>query len=893
MIEKNKMKINRRARQLVNSISMNKHLFALVVMITAFLGVISWWSVFRAVQSDMNSRLEVEASSIEAKLQNQVDSYVEGLVGLRGHFYLKPRRTAEEFNKIVEAANFLNLYPGLKSLGYANYDADSKKLEISLLEPRDEINQGVLGKHIADSVRADVIDRAFRLGRAQLSAPMELYQNKSQGEPSLGFVLILPFAKQEKGESTSMVFATFRVKDFLRVTLGDPSTSREIVSFSLVSLDQYGRDVTIYDRFESLVTDERPLQISKNLNVYGSRWKFTVTALPSFYRSSDRFLPTAVAVSAVFISLLIFVSFRLVQSQLHYEKKAKEKILISEKKVRHHTALLKKINGIAQGLGAELDLDKFIKKFFRDAVGATEASHAFLFFANRENDPENLRLHDCVEIKKEDFFKKVIRHEELADVFRKKKMLRRSDRGAQQIADRILIDLPKQSVYSDWVLSVISSHDHNYSGLLFLARQGGQSFSDHEIEMIDNLSSLASIGIENAKLFRRAHLASLAKNAFLANMSHEIRTPLGAILGFADMLQRKDVDEDRKQELMLSMRKNGEQLTRIIDDILDLTKVEAGKLFIERKRIELATMVHEIQSVMTLRSKQRGVNFSIDQRGLLPRFILTDEVRLKQILMNIIGNAIKFTEKGSVRLHMSYREMKSEDHEEHMLYFTVEDSGIGISDEARLDLFQPFSQGDASNTRRFSGTGLGLALSRRLAEQLGGDIRLLRSEKDVGSTFEISISCATKMPEEWVENLFQKPALVPTHVEVDNNLRLDGKKILLVEDSEDNQDIFTYFLEGAGAEVELAKNGLEAVQKALHEDHDYDAVLMDIQIPGIDGKEASRRLRRQGFSKPIIALTAHAMAEEKQSCLQAGCNGQITKPVDRTSLLSQLSSYLG
>jgi len=260
---------------------------------------------------------------------------------------------------------------------------------------------------------------------------------------------------------------------------------------------------------------------------------------------------------------------------------------------------------------------------------------------------------------------------------------------------------------------------------------------------------------------------------------------------------------------------------------------------------------------------------------------------LKQILMNLIGNAIKFTEHGEVRLLIAAGKSPENDI---ILRFLVEDTGIGIAEDDQRNLFRPFSQGDSSKTRKFGGSGLGLALSRRLARELGGDIVLLKSAKGAGSLFEVTVNCGDLIDVKWSDSLIKAVSMDPIERKKDIP-RLDGVSLLLVEDSEDNQDIFKHFLGNYGATVDIVEDGLQAVDQALLKD--YDAILMDIQIPKIDGKEATRRIRRKGYHNPIIALTAHAMVEERESCLQAGCNGQITKPISCEELIVQVGEYLG
>ncbi len=375
-------------------------------------------------------------------------------------------------------------------------------------------------------------------------------------------------------------------------------------------------------------------------------------------------------------------------------------------------------------------------------------------------------------------------------------------------------------------------------------------------------------------------------------MSHEIRTPLGAIVGFSDALGRESLTVRQKQEFAWSIRRNADILARVVDDVLDLSKIEAGKLYLEKSDVSLPSLLADLKSVMEMQTKSKvGVYFHVESRGTIPEFVRTDEVRLKQILMNLVGNGLKFTEKGRVGLVVKANKAGPNESGPGTLRFSVEDTGVGISSEAQKNLFGVFAQGDASTTRRFGGTGLGLALSRQLARLLGGDVVLAASRPGAGSTFEVSLPLDVPEDSRWLGSWLERreePQATPPRADEQGLLR--GMRILLVEDSVDNQEIFRFFLESGGADVDIVDNGLDAVSHAGRTR--YDLVLMDIQIPGIDGKEATRRIRSQGFRGPVVALTAHAMTEECASCLAAGCNGQITKPVTGDQLIQESFDYI-
>ncbi|MBI3839000.1 MAG: response regulator [Planctomycetia bacterium] len=391
--------------------------------------------------------------------------------------------------------------------------------------------------------------------------------------------------------------------------------------------------------------------------------------------------------------------------------------------------------------------------------------------------------------------------------------------------------------------------------------------------------------LQKAKL--AAEAANQAKSEFLANMSHEIRTPMAAILGFADILD-DNVDDPLSIEAATAIKLNGDHLLQILNDILDLSKIEAGKLSIDIVPRPTHKLIEEVLSLMRVRAIETGLSLEADYLGPIPEIIRTDPTRLRQILINLIGNAIKFTETGSVRLAVS---CQPTDARRLRLRIDVMDTGIGMSQEQIDRLFQPFSQADASASRKYGGTGLGLVISRRLAEILGGSIKV-RSKPGVGTTFRLTIdaggSDGIRMLQAASED-DKKPAKrnVP-------DVKIEGQ-VLVADDGPFNRQFLTRFLEKAGAEVTVAENGQKAVDQAmsaLNEGRPFGVVLMDMQMPVLDGYSATRKLRELGYCGPIIAITAHAMSDDRKKCMAAGCDDYLSKPVDRASLLQKVSQYI-
>ena len=404
--------------------------------------------------------------------------------------------------------------------------------------------------------------------------------------------------------------------------------------------------------------------------------------------------------------------------------------------------------------------------------------------------------------------------------------------------------------------------------------------ADLELEVTMNQLGLAK---------QLADAANDSKSEFLANMSHEIRTPMTAILGFAENLLDADLSDSERLNCIQTIRRNGEYLLGLINDILDLSKIEAGKIVLERKDCHPCRIVSEAASMMGMHADAKGLPFNIEYIGAIPETIQSDPTRLRQILINLIGNAIKFTEAGTV--HIVTRVV--DDRDVPCLQFDVIDTGRGMTKEQVARLFQPFMQADTSTTRKFGGTGLGLTISKRFAELLGGDITVVETEIGVGSTFRATVATGSLDGVKILEDPLSATAVAEDAHEVaqGSGSDLHGLRILLAEDGLDNQRLISFVLKKAGADVTVNENGQLAFDAALaarDKGKPFDAILMDMQMPVMDGYEATSQLRQKGYSGPIIALTAHAMAGDREKCIEAGCDDYATKPIDRKKLISMI-----
>ncbi|MDY0168818.1 MAG: PAS domain S-box protein [Thermoguttaceae bacterium] len=397
-----------------------------------------------------------------------------------------------------------------------------------------------------------------------------------------------------------------------------------------------------------------------------------------------------------------------------------------------------------------------------------------------------------------------------------------------------------------------------------------------------------------------AQAASRAKSEFLANMSHEIRTPMTAILGFAEVL-RSEGDLSKappaRIEAIDTVLRNGEHLLRLINDVLDLSKIEAGRFGVECSACCPMDVVADVQDLVQIRARAKKLEFSVEFAGPLPETIRSDATRLRQILVNLIGNAIKFTDSGSVTLRIA----QLGDAEQPMLEFAVVDTGVGIPVDKLETIFQPFAQAEEHGGRH-GGTGLGLTISRELSRLLGGEITV-ESQLGMGSTFRLRVPTG---PLDGIRQIADPAANVAArHENPDPNAgdpnagdaipRAFRGRVLLAEDGPDNQRLIGFILRRAGAEVVVADNGqlaIDQVEAAVLAGQPFQLILMDMQMPVLDGYEATRRLRRSGCTVPIVALTAHAMKGDRLKCLDAGCDDYASKPIQRPQLLRLVSHYL-
>lgn len=881
--------------------------------------ILAWYTSSVLSKSENDARFERSAASLLYAFQNRMSAYTNALIYTRNLFQLKPDLSAEEFRQFAQGMNLRREYPGVTVMGYIRrYSREDLIVALPRLPERTretlEINKdrydvvvyaeslipnspNALGMDLSVSLqRYHAMNRAAELGRpvatdkvTRISVP----EDESAGAIFLVFVphyqkgMPLETPEQRRDAVIGFVYGGFRAP----ILFGDLAQDAKMQEKKMILRVYDGPEVApeslVYSHGELADASEQFAKVIR-LSAAEHDWTIDLKGTTAFAPSYSRHLPLIV----LFVGFILTLAVTLGARRAHmFALKLQEDIRIrreTEARLHEEKSIVELTSTIGLSLKAEQDLESIVQMVTDVATDLTGARYGAFFYNLTDAKGDLMTLYVLSGANLSDFAKfGMPRNTEVfKPTFEGKGIMRVDDitldpRYGKNAPLKGMPDghLPVRSYLS---APVVSKTGQVLGSLLFGHPDAGV-FTERSEAVLKSLAIQAGIAMDNANLYReltraraQADSANQAKSLFLANVSHEIRTPLGIMLGFAELTAEHRGDPERVDENMKKILRNGRELTRIIGEVLDLSKIEANALLIEPADIPLEGFLRDFAAEWEPLIQAKKLRFELVVNSPLPAVIHTDSTRMTQILTNLLNNALKFTEHGTIRIAVQAT------HEvpgaPTVIQFSIEDTGLGISEENKNLLFQTFSQGDSSITRRFGGSGLGLALSKQLAMALGGDLTLGRSALGEGSVFVLTL------PVHRVEvgASDPRPARVAA-VATD----LQGVRVLLVEDSIDNQQLISTFLEKAQAMVTTADNGEEGAAKALA--GDFDVVLMDIQMPIMDGYASFASLRAAGYSRPVIALTAHALIEEKDKAFTMGFYDYLTKPVNRQSLIAAVA----
>lgn len=864
-------------------------------------------AVFFAVRGSLDQtaiRFDRASFVLRDSLQNRMSTYMNALVYTRNLFELDRGITEPDFQRFVRGMKLHEQLPGIQSIGYLaripkpHLDHDS--FVVMYLERMVVTGPAAYGVDVASSPeRLQAMHQARDLGMpvatikvhplAKSSTPAEYLFQIYVPHFKRGFP-IATVAERQKALA-GFVFGGFRSSNFFGRIYEDLQSRYKHMAIEVYD----GRGAVAENlMFSTRTFPDEDIVMAENIEFEAAEhhWTIRLIAAKAFRVPFSVMSPYLVFVFGGIITLLSVFIFKLIRDH----NAALERDLIEQEKtealLKEEKQILELTARVGTNLKAEKDLENIVQLVTDSATKLTGAKFGAFFHNAIDEKGDSVMLYSLSGASIETVEKLTVPRNtplfgltfEGRDPVRIPDVTR--DPRYKDMAPQIGIPENQLPIRSYMAIPVVSRTGSVIGGLLF-GHPDANVFTERSESVAGAIAIQAAVAMDNAALYRslrqaqtEAETANQAKSMFLANMSHEIRTPLGIIIGFAELALEKLGNPNEMKSYLNTIISNGRELTRLIGEILDLSKIESNRLQIERITFSLPRMLEELVGNWRHRAAEKNISLALHLASDLPPFIRTDLTRFKQILINLISNAVKFTDKGGIEVTARAHRGDSPTH------FTIEvevkDSGMGIPMAQRHKLFAPFSQADSSITRRYGGTGLGLLISRELARALGGDIVLASSEHGKGSVFIATIVAEIGEAEECAPS--EKPA-----PPVSSDKPLKGLRVLLVEDSIENQLLISTYLKQGGASIETASDGEVGVEKARSSS--CDLILMDIQMPRLDGYGACNRLRTEGFAKPIIALTAHALKEERERALKLGFDDYLTKPIDRKTLMNTLARY--
>ena len=828
-------------------------------------------------------RFDHRVDLLQESLTRRMIEYKQVLRGGVGLFTIQPRDqipSRKDWKAYVEKLNLSESHKGIQGFAFSRYFSGSEKekiistvrkegfsefnikperdcLECSsiiYIEPFDKRNMRAFGfDMLSEATRREALEKARDSGQATMTGIVKLVQ-ETKDDVQKGFLLYLPVYRngsnpesidERRKNLVGWVYSPFRIKDLVEGILGVNDALTSDVDFELFDVDQSLNENLLYGGLNQKIKFESKYKKELTLNINNRSWKLVIYSKPHFVTFAEQMQPLTIAFGGILVDILLFL---VITSQVNQRKRA---MLLVDKSIHQLQKSEERFDLAAKGIGSGIwDWDVktnnvYCTQKFYELLAYPSGDSRFVTFS------EFLALihskyHSMVKEAFDDHFK-----------------------------DNRLFNLEIE----------VKDHngDYQWFHLTGQAQWDSNNVPTRMVGSIININDRKIVENEVIKAKNEAEKTSHFKSAFLSNMSHEIRTPMNAIIGMADLLLETKLDAEQIRYVEI-FKKAGTNLLYIIDDILDISKIESGKMRLDNEVFVPMTIINEVVEVYRSAARQKGLEIQVNVENDFSKFFIGDQMRLQQILMNLIGNSIKFTDVGRIMITAGLNTIKEK---KGNLIISVSDTGIGISPLQVENLFQSFVQADISITKKYGGTGLGLTICKKLIELMGGEIWII-SEKGIGSTFSFTVN----MP----EALNKKQS---DHEQIIITKQHDGSvekplNILIVDDSEDNKNLIKFYLRKSQHKISEAIDGEEAFQK--YTQNDFDLVIMDVQMPILDGYSATKKIRNWEITKhtkktPIIAITAYVQQEEIEKSILAGCDMHIPKPIRKQTLLDIINRY--
>ena len=882
----------------------------IILCISLIVNILAWHLSSSYIEKRSQEKFDFKAKEITQAIHDQMLTYEQVLRGAVAYTDSSDEVTRAQWKNFIEKIDIEKNWPGIQGIGYSvpvkpedleehiaqiraegfpdfTVKPEGKRdlySSIIYLEPFDWRNKRAFGYDMwSNEMRRQAMKRAIETGEASASGLITLVQ-ETDTDIQKGFLVYLPV--YEKGAVLNTVedrrknfkcwvYAAFRTGDLMKGITTARSAPLDNLTYMEVYDEKVSSDSLLYSsngKDEATAGKHEPIHSEKvELNVQGRKWILYIYE-EKHPDSIDSKLPWFIGIAGVFIDILLFyvilslssvhkkavgiareISGEVEQKNIDLNEKQKELTVLNQELFEREARLNAIVENTADGI---ISLDE----------NFTILSYNYACKEIFGYKPEEVLAHSI---------KKLIPQLEDTDESELFEKLNIVSKGVGQEIECI----NKKGKHFTAEFSMSTAHKGDHKIYVVVIRDISERKSNEKRTELA-FAKLLDAKKEVEKAREEAVTSSKSKSEFLANMSHEIRTPMTAILGYIDLLkENENVKFTEAMEQIEIIEKNGDHLLTILNDILDLSKIEAGKLELEFAPFCLHELTENIKNLLNAKVKEKNLKFKVDIKYPVPASVTADLTRIRQILLNLLGNSIKFTQKGEVALTVHWHNDSSE------LTFEVEDSGIGMTEEQCQKVFNSFEQADTSITRNFGGTGLGLAITKRLTEMMQGKVTV-ESEYGKGSKFTVRIKV-----KEASRKLLESPPAVKTLVDFKKTGSLEGH-VLLVDDNMTNLTLIGKILKKMNLQVECCMNGEEATKLLLSGKNDFDLVLMDVQMPVMDGLTAVRILKQNNYDKPVIALTANNMKGDKEKCLDAGYDDFASKPVKRKELFEMLQTHL-